>query len=192
MTRLALALLLLSVCVAETTSRAHVAWFNRPLRASSPTTTASTRRWLCRPGRKDACSVDRTTTVVAADGKLTREDWKADPNAPIDCFYVYPTVSADPTPQQRHDGRSGGNERHPAAVRALARCAALCAALSPGDARRATRAMTGGGGLCIARSGPAYDDVRDAFDTTSSGTIAGAVLCSSAIRRVPTFCARSS
>src|SRR5215467_4302349 len=54
--------------------------------------------WLCRPGRQDACTVDLTTTVVAADGKLTRESWTADPNAPIDCFYVYPTVSTDPTP----------------------------------------------------------------------------------------------
>ena len=29
--------------------------------------------WLCRPGGHDACSVDLTTTVVAADGTLTRE-----------------------------------------------------------------------------------------------------------------------
>ena len=28
--------------------------------------------WLCRPGRQDACAVDLTTTVVAADGKMTR------------------------------------------------------------------------------------------------------------------------
>jgi hypothetical protein len=34
--------------------------------------------WLCRPGRKDACAVDLTTTIVAADGKLTRETWAAD------------------------------------------------------------------------------------------------------------------
>src|SRR5215211_2255898 len=57
---------------------------------------ADPKTWLCRPGRQDACAVDQTTTVVAADGKLTRETWKADPAAPIDCFYVYPTVSTDP------------------------------------------------------------------------------------------------
>ena len=34
--------------------------------------------------------------MVAADGTLTKETWKADPNAPIDCFYVYPTISTDP------------------------------------------------------------------------------------------------
>lgn len=54
--------------------------------------------WLCRPGRQDACSVDLSTTVVAADGKLTREEFKPNPDAPIDCFYVYPTVSTDATP----------------------------------------------------------------------------------------------
>jgi hypothetical protein len=53
--------------------------------------------WLCRPGRQDACAVDLTTTIVSADGSLSRETWRADPNAPIDCFYVYPTVSTDAT-----------------------------------------------------------------------------------------------
>lgn len=59
---------------------------------------ADDKTWLCRPGRHDACDVDLNTTVVAPDGKLTKEAWAADPNAPIDCFYVYPTVSTDPTP----------------------------------------------------------------------------------------------
>ena len=53
--------------------------------------------WLCRPGRQDACSIDLTTTIVAANGKLTREKWASNPKAPIDCFYVYPTVSNDAT-----------------------------------------------------------------------------------------------
>ena len=52
--------------------------------------------WLCRPGRQDACSVNLDATVIAADGSMTREVFRADPDAPIDCFYVYPTVSTDP------------------------------------------------------------------------------------------------
>lgn len=57
------------------------------------------KSWLCRPGlHGDACDVDLTTTVIGADGKLTRETWTADANAPVDCFYVYPTVSREPTP----------------------------------------------------------------------------------------------
>ena len=55
--------------------------------------------WLCRPDKSgDACSVDLTTTVVAPDGKLTRESYTPNPKAPIDCFYVYPTVSTDQSP----------------------------------------------------------------------------------------------
>src|SRR5678815_6071290 len=51
--------------------------------------------WLCRPGNHDACDIDLTTTVISANGMLTKETWAADPKAPIDCFYVYPTVSND-------------------------------------------------------------------------------------------------
>ena len=64
--------------------------------APKPNDYSDPKTWLCRPGAHDACDIDETATVVAADGKLTKETWKADPNAPIDCFYVYPTVSTDP------------------------------------------------------------------------------------------------
>jgi hypothetical protein len=65
-----------------------------------PNDYANPKAWLCRPdlpGSKNACNVDLTTTIVAADGELTREPWKPNPSADIDCFYVYPTVSTDPT-----------------------------------------------------------------------------------------------
>jgi hypothetical protein len=52
--------------------------------------------WLCRPGGQDACAVDLSTTVVAADGRMTREAFTPNPSPSIDCFYVYPTVSLDP------------------------------------------------------------------------------------------------
>ncbi|MDB5442476.1 MAG: hypothetical protein JWP73_852 [Phenylobacterium sp.] len=53
--------------------------------------------WLCKPGKAgDACAIDLTTTVVAANGTETIEKFRADPKAPVDCFYVYPTVSNDP------------------------------------------------------------------------------------------------
>ena len=67
--------------------------------APKPNDYSDLKSWLCRPGRKgDACDVDETSTTVAADGKLTRETWTADANSPIDCFYVYPTISTDPAP----------------------------------------------------------------------------------------------
>jgi len=68
------------------------------LAAEEPNDYGEYTAWLCRPGRADACDVDLSTTVISSTGALTRETWKPDRNAPIDCFYVYPTVSTDPTP----------------------------------------------------------------------------------------------
>jgi hypothetical protein len=53
--------------------------------------------WLCRPDRPGACDVDLTTTVLGSDGRATMERARLDPKAPVDCFYVYPTVSTDTT-----------------------------------------------------------------------------------------------
>ena len=123
------------------------------------------KAWLCRPGRHDACAVDLTTTVVAANGKLTRESWKANPSAPIDCFYVYPTVSTDTTP-------NSDMTADPAELNVIrqqfARFASKCRPYAP-MYRQVTlaglRRMLGGpaGGLSLDR-GVQYDDVRDAWN----------------------------
>jgi hypothetical protein len=58
---------------------------------------AKPEAWLCFPGKaNDACAIDLTTTVVKGDGSETTEAFKANAKAPVDCFYVYPTVSNDP------------------------------------------------------------------------------------------------
>ena len=64
--------------------------------AAGPNDYAQEATWLCRPGRQDACAIDLSATIVAADGTLTPEPFTANPRASIDCFYVYPTVSTDP------------------------------------------------------------------------------------------------
>ncbi|HEX4778186.1 MAG TPA: DUF3089 domain-containing protein [Acidimicrobiia bacterium] len=73
-------------------------------KSKTTTTTAANARassvvWLCRPGLADnPCESDETATVVAADGN-TRVEHAAPARDPsIDCFYVYPTVSDQPTP----------------------------------------------------------------------------------------------
>lgn len=67
--------------------------------APSPTPNdyARPETWLCLPGRDDACAADQTATIVAANGTLTREAFTRAADPGIDCFYVYPTVSNDPT-----------------------------------------------------------------------------------------------
>jgi hypothetical protein len=52
--------------------------------------------WLCLPGHEDACGSNQDATVVAASGRLTPEIFHPAKNAPVDCFYIYPTVSRDP------------------------------------------------------------------------------------------------
>jgi hypothetical protein len=65
--------------------------------AATPTDYSNPDVWLCRPGRSDACSAPQDATKVAVDGALTREAFHAAKNPPIDCFYVYPTVSNEST-----------------------------------------------------------------------------------------------
>lgn len=61
---------------------------------------AKSENWLCRPGlASNPCEVNIDATIVKADGSMTVEKFRNDPNAPIDCFYVYPTVSLDPFTQ---------------------------------------------------------------------------------------------
>jgi hypothetical protein len=68
-----------------------------PAASSAKNDYSNGQTWLCRPGRSDACAVDLSTTIVKPNGELAREGWTANAKAPIDCFYVYPTVSTDPT-----------------------------------------------------------------------------------------------
>ena len=120
--------------------------------------------WLCRPGRQDACTVNQDATVITADGKMSKETFKADPNAPIDCFYVYPTVSHDP----------GVNatmaielEEKNVVLAQFARFGAKCRLYAPMyrqftltalQARMQGKAMTGGDPAM------AYNDVLDAWN----------------------------
>ncbi len=84
--------------------------------------------WLCRPGRYDACAADTTAAVVAADGKITLKDFRPDPDAPIDCFYVYPTVSLEALPNA---DMTPGAEEWEIARQQVARFAAKCRIYAP-------------------------------------------------------------
>lgn len=54
--------------------------------------------WLCKPGAKpNPCRSQLQTTVVAPDGTSHVETAKNARKPKVDCFYVYPTVSDQPT-----------------------------------------------------------------------------------------------
>ncbi len=54
--------------------------------------------WLCRPGNETVCVKDLDALKVDALGHKTPAPFVEAKDAPIDCFYVYPTVSKEPTP----------------------------------------------------------------------------------------------
>ncbi len=121
--------------------------------------------WLCRPGRaSDVCGrSDQDATIVRSDGTMTPDRFHADPDAPIDCFYVYPTVSLDP----------GGNaqlreEKEEVAVvnQQFARFSSVCRPYAP-LYRQATltalRSNLKGRPVPIDRALP-YEDVRAAWE----------------------------
>jgi hypothetical protein len=134
-----------------------------PQAGPQPNDYQDAKSWLCRPGlHGDLCDVDLTTTIIGVDGKLRRESWTADPNAPVDCFYVYPTVSTDPTPYS--DMIPDAAERN-VIRQQFARFGSVCRRYAP-MYRQITlvglfRLLAGTGGSL--EHGLQYDDVRDAW-----------------------------
>jgi len=136
--------------------------------ALAPNDYADKANWLCWPGAQpNACDVDLTTTVVAADGATRTEPFKADPAAPIDCFYVYPTVSTDP-------GVLATMAKEPAELRVVeqqfARFGASCRLFAPVYRQFTLTALVGfmTGHPLPGSGGPRpttpYEDVRDAWN----------------------------
>jgi hypothetical protein len=130
-----------------------------PQPAPQPNNYRDAKSWLCRPGLHgdDACDVDLTTTVIGADGKLTRETWTADANPPVDCFYVYPTVSTDPTPNS--DMIPDAAELN-VIRQQFARFGSVCRRYAPIYRQITLAGLRGGVSL---DHGLQYDDVRDAW-----------------------------
>lgn len=53
--------------------------------------------WLCKPGETpNPCNESQATTVYAADGTTKVVTPRVPAKPPVDCFYVYPTVSGQP------------------------------------------------------------------------------------------------
>ncbi|HXV00521.1 MAG TPA: DUF3089 domain-containing protein, partial [Caulobacteraceae bacterium] len=139
-----------------------------PAAPPPPNNYADKATWLCWPGASpNACDVDLTATVVAPDGSTRIEPFRAAANPPIDCFYVYPTVSTDP-------GILATMAIEPAETRVIeqqfARFGAACRLFAP-VYRQFTltalaAALTGHPlpGSTGARPTTPYDDVRDAWN----------------------------
>ena len=131
--------------------------------AIPPSPYADADKWLCLPGREDLCNQDMTTTVVAADGSMTIERFaEPAPDKPIDCFYVYPTISLDPT---GNADWNAGPEYKRVLEQQLVRFADVCNVYAP-KYRQITMAGVAGRvpGADIRQLGAiAYGDIVDAW-----------------------------
>jgi hypothetical protein len=86
------------------------------------------RNWLCLPGRGDICSTPLPTTALNPDGYGSTGRSAVNATAPVDCFYVYPTVSNDPG--LNSDLNAGPEERRMAETQ-FARFASVCRPFAP-------------------------------------------------------------
>ena len=94
----------------------------------APMDYAQAGSWLCRPDQQDACEQVATATEVAADGKLTKDAFRPASDPAIDCFYVYATVSRDPTPNA---DTNIGPEEMEVARQQIARFGSVCRIYAP-------------------------------------------------------------
>lgn len=122
--------------------------------------------WVCRPDTDDLCDGDLDTTVIQADGTTSVERFVVDPDAPIDCFYVYPTISRDTTPYS--DWSASDDEEGFVTVQQAARLGAECRVFAPVYRQATLTALTSrlnGQDTGSDQQGNPYADVLDAFRT---------------------------
>lgn len=149
--------------VAAATPAAQPAAASQP---SSRTDYSVPATWLCKPGMaNNPCEVNLDATIVKADGSTTIEKFTGNPNAPIDCFYVYPTVSLDPFTQS---DLIPGPEEFNVVKAQLARLGSQCRIYAPMYRQfslGALRARMSGGAGVPTRGTPAdaAADVDDAW-----------------------------
>ncbi len=124
-------------------------------RAAAPSDTV----WLCRPNLADnPCATDRSATRVAADGSTSVERSERPGKRPVDCFYVYPTVSLQPTVNAN---RTIEPNVTGVAIAQASRYSAVCKVYAPVYRQLTIKAI--GGGITPQAAAIAFGDVRDAW-----------------------------
>ncbi len=118
-------------------------------------------RWICSAATTDdACDGSLATTVTAADGRTEVSEPRVPADPPVDCFYVYPTVSNQP-------GRNATQTPDPEVVSIVrqqaARFSQRCRVFVP-LYRQNTVAGIFAGGFTDESREIAYGDVLEAFE----------------------------
>jgi len=120
--------------------------------------------WVCRPDQEDICDSGLDATVVEADGTLEVERFKPAADPPVDCFYVYPTISRDEGAYSDWD--ASDDEEGYVTLNQAARLQSQCRLFAPvyrqGTLGGLASRINGG---TTEEEGDPYADVLDAFRT---------------------------
>lgn len=118
--------------------------------------------WLCLPGNSDPCAGPLQTVDLPGPGYARTSESRASANPRADCFYVYPTVSAEPA---MNSDLAPGPAEEGATRSQAARFSEVCRVFVP-----MYRQVTGMGLATSLGAGDirgpielAYQDVRAAF-----------------------------
>jgi hypothetical protein len=96
--------------------------------AFAPADYSKDSSWLCLPGRADTCSASQPTTILGPQGYGSRDVQPVAKDPPLDCFYVYPTVSSDP---RMNSDMAAGREEKIAVETQFARFSSVCRPFVP-------------------------------------------------------------
>ena len=122
---------------------------------------AKAAAWLCLPGRADVCSTPLATTALNPNGYGSTVPSSIARDPPLDCFYVYPTVSRD----QGLNSDLNVSEEKAAAEVQFARFAGVCRTFAPIYRQMTLGAVAAysAGTDISANVALAYVDVRNAW-----------------------------
>jgi hypothetical protein len=131
-----------------------------PVSATAKGTTATV--WLCRPGlANDPCTASLNTTSISASGARTVQHASVASSSKFDCFYVYPTVSAEP-------GANANLAVQPAEVGAAitqaSRFSQVCRVYAPIYRQRTVAGLLTGLSSAQKASTIAYDSLLSGWD----------------------------
>ncbi len=123
---------------------------------------ASATTWLCRPGlASNPCLNSEETTVEQANGSSYVEHAQPAKNPPIDCFYVYPTVSSQFTENANEEIDP---EEDAIAEAQASRFSQVCKVYAPIYPQLTIPAIETPGGVTAEGAAKAYIGVLTAFE----------------------------
>lgn len=117
--------------------------------------------WLCRPGMvDDPCASGMASTAIARDGSMTSQPASVAPHPKVDCFYVYPTISDEPT---INSDLTIGVRQAEVAIAQASRFSQVCRVYAPVYRQITLTALNHPGRITLADALIAYDSVLSAF-----------------------------